>query len=93
MSTSRHWWAGTANVGEGTSPGMKHFVNTMVQILEKHQAHAVGSAEDRFHVQESDTTASAIDRLRMRDTYLAVYCPDATRCLCPAAGAGWITDP
>ena len=32
---SRHWWLGAANVGEGKSPGMKHFINAMVDVLEK----------------------------------------------------------
>ena len=39
-SKSRHWWLGAANVGEGKSPGMKHFINAMVDVLEKHQHHA-----------------------------------------------------
>ena len=92
-SKSRHWWVGTANIGEGKSPGMKHFVNTMIEVLEANQAHAVGHPGDRFHFQQSGTTASALDKMRSCDAYLAVYCPDATRCLCPAAAAGGSTDP
>lgn len=48
-SKSRRWWAGTANVRQRKSQGMKHFVNAMVQVLEKHRAHTVSSADDRFH--------------------------------------------
>ena len=92
-SKSRHWWVGTANVGEGKSPGMKHFVNAMIEVLEELQPQAVGEAADRFHFQQSGTTASAIDKLRSCDAYLAVYCPDAVRCLCPAAAVGGKTDP
>ena len=74
---SGHWWLGTAIVGECKSPGMKHFINVMVEVLEKHQHHAVGFTRDRFHFQESGTSASAIDKLRACDGYLTVDCPDA----------------
>ncbi|MCP4243202.1 MAG: hypothetical protein GY772_21820, partial [bacterium] len=93
MSKSRHWWAGTANVGEGKSPGLKSFVSAMVDVLTANLAQAVGYASDRFHYQQSGTTASAVDKLRSCDGYLTICCPDATRCLCPAAATGGSTDP
>jgi hypothetical protein len=92
-SKSRHWWVGAANVGEGKSPGMKRFVDLMVEVLAANRPHAVGHAADRFHYQQSGTTASAIDKLRTCDAYLCVCCPDATRCICPAAATGGVTDP
>ncbi len=92
-SKSRHWWVGTAKVGEGKSPGMKHFVNAMVDVLSECRPHAVGNKGDRFHFQQSGTTAAAIDKLRCCDAYLAVYCPDAGRCLSPAAPTGGRCDP
>ena len=64
---------------------MKCFVNTMVDVLSANMRHAVGYPSDRFHFQQSGTSASAIDKLLNCDGFLAICCPDATRCLCPAA--------
>ena len=54
---------GPANIGDGKSPGMKCFVNTMVDVLSANMRHAVGYPSDRFHFQQSGTSASAIDKL------------------------------
>ena len=64
---------------------MKCFVNTVVDVLSANMRHAVGYPSDRFHFQKSGTSASAIDKLLNCDGFLAICCPDATRCLCPAA--------
>ena len=64
---------------------MKCFVNTMVDVLSANMRHAVGYPSDRFHFQQSGTSASAIDKLLNCDGFFAICCPDATRCLCPAA--------
>ena len=92
-SKSRHWWVGVANVGEGKSEGMKAFTDDMVDALHKHSAFAVGSADDRYHFQQSGTAAGAIDKLRACAAYLTVYCSDAGRCLSRAAAVGTAADP
>ena len=76
---------GPANIGEGKSPGMKCFVNTMVDVLSANMRHAVGYKSDGFHFQQSGTSASAIDKLLNCDGFLAICCPDAAWCLCPTA--------
>ena len=76
---SRHWWAGVANVGEGKSQGMKAFTDDMVDALRAHSAFAAGQSHDRFHFQQSGTTAGAIDKLRACNGYLCIYCSDAGR--------------
>ncbi len=92
-SKNRHWWVGTANVGEGKSPAMKAFTNAVVEVLGDISEKAVGRQADRFHYQQGSTTAAAIDKIRDCQGYLTLYCPDATRCLCPAAANGSHTDP
>jgi hypothetical protein len=92
-SRSRHWWVGTANVGKGKSPGMKTFVNVMIEVLSRNASKAVGFAGDRFQFQHSGITASALDKLRASQAYLTIYCPDATRVLCPAVATGGTTGP
>ena len=49
-SKSRHWWAGTANMGEGKSLGMK-------DVLSANMLHLVGYPSD-FHFQQSGTSPS-----------------------------------
>jgi hypothetical protein len=92
-SRSRHWWVGTANVGKGKSPGMKTFVNVMIEVLSRNASKAAGFAGDRFQFQQSGTTANALDKLRASQAYLTIYCPDATRVLCPAVATGGTTGP
>jgi len=92
-SRSRHWWNGVALIGEGKSMSMKAFTDDMVDTLREFSAFAVGSAEDRFHYQQSGTTASAVDKLRAAEAYLTVYCSDAGRCLSKAAAVGHAVDP
>ena len=47
-SKNRHWWVGTANAGEGKSPGMKRFVNAMIEILAENLNHKVGQKKIDF---------------------------------------------
>ena len=53
----------------------------------------VGQHEDRFHYQQSGTTAGAIDKLRTCQGYLTLYCSGAGRCLSKTAATGGRTDP
>jgi len=92
-SKSRHWWNGIANVGEGKSAAMKMFVDDMIEVLKSESSLAVGAAEDRFHFQQSGTTAGAIDKLQTCQGYLVMYCSDAGRCLSKTAATGGKTDP
>ena len=92
-SKSRHWWVGTATVGEGKSVAMKALADDMVAVLTEHSQFAYGSVDDRWHYQQSGTTAGAVDKLRTCNAYLCVYCPDAGRCLCVPAASGGSTDP
>lgn len=92
-SKSRYWWVGVANVGEGKSQGMKALTDDMVAALSKHSAFAAGHSHDRFHFQQSGTTAAAIDKLRTCCGYLCIYCSDAGRCLSKPAAAGTPADP
>ena len=91
-SKSRHWWVGTADVGEGKSVAMKDLVDDLIATLARNTAFAVGTSSDRFHYQQSGTTAGAVDKLRTCEGYLTVYCPDAGRCLSAAAAKGGKVD-
>ena len=71
---------------------MRHFFETMVDVLTTNAAKAVGHVGDRFHYQQSGTTAGCIDKLRKCDAYMTIYCPDATRCLYLPAATGSVTD-
>ncbi len=92
-SKSRHWWVGTANVGEGKSLGMRAFVDATVAVLQRHASLADGTPQDRFHFKQSGTTADALTKLRECSARLLIYCSDAGRCLCPSAAHGGSTDP
>ncbi len=93
LSKSRHWTLATRSVGEGKSREVKHIFDTMSATLKKHAALAVGRAHDRFHYQQSSTTAAAIDKMRTTEAYLAMHCSDAGRCLDKKAAQGGPTDP
>ena len=92
-SKSRHWMVGTANVGEGKSPGLKVFMDAMIEVLTENVAFAVGEVDDRFHYQQSGTTPGAIEKLQTCRGYLCIYCPDGGRCLSPTAATTGNTDP
>lgn len=92
-SKSRHWTLATGNVGEGKSREVKLIIETMIATLKTNAALAVGRAHDRFHYQQSSTTAAAIDKLRQTEAYLTMHCSDAGRCLDKGAAAGRGCDP
>ena len=91
-SKSRHWWVGTANVGEGKSPGMRPFINIAIEVLTECRERAEGMEHDRWHFQQGSTTAAAIDKLRLCNGYLCIYCSDAARILDMNAATGGHTN-
>ena len=92
-SKNRHWMVGTANVGEGKSPGLKEFINALMEVMAECLDRTVGRPSGRYHFQQGSTSAAAVDKLRLCQSYLCMYSPDATRVLCPAAAGGGHTDP
>ena len=64
---------------------MKDLVGDLTATLARNTAVAVGTCSDTFHFQQPGTTAGAVDKLKACEDYLAVYCPDAGRCLTAAA--------
>ena len=91
-SRSRYWFSGTGNVGDGKSPAVKPIVALLDSVLEERSHLCVGAAADRFHYQQSGTTAAAVDKLRHCEGYLTVHADEAGRCLCPKFAAGGETD-
>ncbi|CAE7708139.1 unnamed protein product [Symbiodinium sp. CCMP2592] len=91
-SRSRYWFSGTGNVGDGKSPAVKPLVALLDSVLEERSHLCVGTAADRFHYQQSGTTAAAVDKLRHCEGYLTVHADEAGRCLCPKFAAGGETD-
>ena len=89
---SRHWWVGTANVGESKSVAMKDLVGDLIATLARNTAFAVGTSSDRFLCQQSGTTAGAVDKLRTCEGFFTVYCPGAGRCLSADAAKGGKVD-
>ena len=71
-SKCRHWWAVARHEVFRQHNGGR--------IKCQHAPHP----SDRFLFQQSGTLASAIDKFLNCDGFLAICCPDATRCLCPA---------
>lgn len=78
---SRYWVVGTAETGEGKRGAMKPVVQAAIQVLRNGAGLMAGNPPDDFHMQQSCTTAAAIDKLRGTDGYLLLHSDEAGQCL------------
>ena len=78
---SRYWFIGTADSGDGKRQAMKPVISVAQQILKDLPGLVPGFLLDDFHMQQSCTTASAIDKLRQNDGYLLLHSDEAGQCL------------
>lgn len=92
-SKSRHWMCGTANAGEGKSPAMKPLAQALERAMQRLPASAIGEERDRWHFQQSGTTAAAVDKVHDTGGYLCLLADEAGRCLCLQYASGGATDP
>ena len=78
---SRYWVVGTAETGEGKRGAMKPVVQAAIQVLRNGAGLMAGNPSDDSHMQQSCTTAAAIDKLRGTDGYLLLHSDEAGQCL------------
>ena len=74
------------------SQAVKLIVALLDSVLEKRSHLCVGAAADRFHYQQSSTTAAAVDKLHHCEGHLKVHTDKAGRCLCPKFAVRGETD-
>jgi len=91
-SKSRYWVVGTANRAEGKSPCTKPIVKALEAALKAHPGMAPGHANDRFHLEQSATQASAEDKVRCTKGYLTIQSDEAGTLLCERSATGAATD-
>lgn len=78
---SRFWFVGTAETGEGKRGAMKPVIQCAHNVLRSNSGLMHGTSADDFHMQQSCTTAAAIDKLRHTDGYLLLHSDEAGQCL------------
>ena len=86
---NRWWQVCTANVGDGKSEALDMPMECMMEAMgDVGGQYTVGAKADRFHYQQGGTNASAVDRFRVCDGYLAVVCSEASRILAAGQARG-----
>lgn len=78
---SRYWFVGSADTGEGKRGAMKPVIQAAQKVLRNSAGLMVGNPADDFHMQQSCTSAAAIDKLRSTDGYLLLHSDEAGQCL------------